>query len=250
MPRAIALITGGALRLGAAICRELAARDYAVVIHFNRSAASAEALAREIETRGGRAAITGADLAQVDALGGFYAEASRHFGPPTLLVNNASAFVTDTIASMSPDDFTTNLAVNLAAPVFLAQAFAKALPPDQDGAIINVIDQRVLRPDPRFFSYTLAKSALFTATKTLAQALAPRIRVNAVGPGPTLPSIHEGEAGLAREAAGTPLGRVVDPAGIARAVAFLAEAESVTGQMIAVDSGQHLGWKTPDVGDI
>lgn len=250
MTRKVALITGGARRLGAAIVRELAARDYAVLIHVNRSVEAGEALVREIETRGGRAACVMADLAETAALLSFYASACDAFGPPTLLVNNASAFLADTIEAMSPSCFSTNIAVDLAAPVFLAQAFAKALPADEHGAIINVIDQRVLRPDPRFFSYTLAKSALFTATKTLAQALAPRIRVNGVGPGPTLPSVHEGEEGLAREAAGTLLQHSIPPDAIARAIAFLAEAESVTGQMLAVDSGQHLGWRTPDVGDI
>jgi NAD(P)-dependent dehydrogenase (short-subunit alcohol dehydrogenase family) len=244
-----ALVTGGARRLGAAIARALAAHGHPVVIHCHHSRADAEALAAEIRASGGAAAIVAGDLAALSGLAALHAEAARAFGPPRLLVNNASIFLADTIADVTPEGFETNLAVNLAAPVLLAQAFAQTLPEGEDGAIVNVIDQRVLRPDPRFLSYTLAKSALFTATKTLAQALAPRIRVNAVGPGPTLPSIHEGEAGLMREARGTLLGDVVDPAEIARAVLYLAAARHVTGQMIAVDSGQHLGWRTPDTGE-
>lgn len=246
MPR-IALVTGGAKRIGATISRELATAGYAVLVHCNRSVDDAEALAAEIAGKGGRAALVRGDLAELTALPGLYAEASAHFGPPTLLVNNASLFYDDSIKTLDPVGFSANLATNLQAPVLLAQAFALTLPADQTGAIINIIDQRVLRPNPQFLSYSLAKSALFTATKTLAQALAPRIRVNAVGPGPTLPNSRDGAEGFRREAEGTLLARAVKPEEIARAVRFLAEAESITGQMLAVDSGQHLGWKTPDV---
>lgn len=248
-PRGPALVTGGAMRLGAAITRALAAAGFPVIIHCNRSRAAAETLVEELAGKGARAAIVSGDLAELDQIAALHAAACIPFGPPRLLVNNASAFLLDRLEDTAPDTFETNIAVNLGAPIFLAQHFARALPAGETGAIVNIIDQRVLRPDPRFFTYTLAKSALMTATRTMAQALAPRIRVNAVGPGPTLPSVHEGEAGLRREAAGTLLGRPVPPEEIARAVLFLAEAASVTGQMIAVDSGQHLGWRTPDVGD-
>ena len=246
MPR-IALVTGGAKRIGAAISRELAAAGYAIVVHCNRSIDDAEALAAEIAGRGGHAALVRGDLADLAALPALYASASAIFGPPSLLVNNASLFHDDSIETLDPAGFSANLATNLQAPVLLAQAFARALPADQAGAIINIIDQRVLRPNPQFLSYSLAKSALFTATKMLAQALAPRIRVNAIGPGPTLPNNRDGAEGFRLEAEGTLLERAVKPEEIARAVRFLAEAESITGQMLAVDSGQHLGWKTPDI---
>ena len=138
-------------------------------------------------------------------------------------------------------------AVNLEAPVFLIGAFAAALPAEREGAVVNIIDQRVLKLTPEYLSYTLAKSALWTATRTLAQALAPRIRVNAIGPGPTYPSAREGEAGLSHEAAGTLLGRAISGEEIAEAVLFLARARNVTGQIVCVDAGQHLGWRTPDI---
>lgn len=247
MTTPVALVTGGAKRIGAAICRELAGAGYALVIHCHRSLAEAGKLAAEINGTGGRAAIVRGDLADLAALPTLYGAASAPFGPPDLLVNNASLFHDDSIETLDVAGFSANLATNLQAPVLLARAFAEALPAGRNGAIINLIDQRVLKPTPQFLSYSLAKAALHTATKMLAQALAPRIRVNAIGPGPTLPNPHDGEIGLRREAEGTLLGRVVKPEEIARAVRFLAEAESITGQMLAVDSGQHLGWRTPDI---
>ena len=139
------------------------------------------------------------------------------------------------------------MAVNLRAPVQLSSAFVAALPAGREGCVVNIVDQRVWRLNPRFFSYTLSKSALWTATQTMAQAFAPRVRVNAVGPGPTLANNMDGAEGFAREAAAVPLGRAVEPGEIADAVLYLARARGVTGQMIAVDGGQHLAWKTPDV---
>ncbi|MCA3626282.1 MAG: SDR family oxidoreductase [Methylobacterium sp.] len=247
--RKVALITGGSKRIGAAIADRLAAAGHAIVVH-GRETIRTEAKAGELRGKGAEAASLIGDLADLAGLPALMEAAALPFGPVTLLVNNASLFEKDSLASLTPESFASNLVVNLQAPVLLAQAFAKALPEGQPGAIVNLIDQRVFRPNPQFFSYTLAKSALFTATRTLAQALAPRgIRVNGVGPGPTLPNIHDGMEGFTAEAAGTLLGRAVSPAEIAEAVLFLAQAQAVTGQMIAVDSGQHLGWQTPDVVD-
>ncbi|MCZ8377190.1 MAG: SDR family oxidoreductase [Beijerinckiaceae bacterium] len=246
-PRRVALVTGGSKRIGAAIVRHLAGAGYAVVIHYHHGRVDAEALAATLAGAGGRAATIGGDLSALDSLPALMAAASRPFGPPGLLVNNASAFLDDRIGTLEPARFATNLAVNLQAPCLLARAFAEGLPASETGAIINLIDQRVFRPNPQFFSYTLAKAALLTATQTLAQALAPRIRVNGVGPGPTIPNIHDGTEGFAQEAAGTLLGEAVAPEAIAEAVLYLARARFVTGQMIAVDSGQHLGWRTPDI---
>ncbi|MCU0819256.1 MAG: SDR family oxidoreductase [Beijerinckiaceae bacterium] len=247
--RKVALVTGGSKRIGAAIADRLAGAGYAIVVH-GRETVATEAKAAELRANGAEAASLIGDLADLAGLGTLMEAATLPFGPVTLLVNNASLFEKDSLANLTPESFTNNLAVNLQAPVLLAQAFARALPAGAPGAIVNLIDQRVFRPNPQFFSYTLAKSALFTATRTLAQALAPRgIRVNGVGPGPTLPNIHDGIEGFTAEAAGTLLGRAVSPAEIADAVLYLAEAQAVTGQMIAVDSGQHLGWQTPDVVD-
>jgi len=245
--RQVALVTGGSKRIGAAIVRHLAKAGFSVVIHYHRGRAEAENLAAELRDQGGRAATVAADLAALETLPALMAEAATPFGPPDLLVNNASVFLDDRIESLEPARFATNLAVNLQAPCLLARAFAEHLPQDEPGAIVNIIDQRVFRPNPQFFSYTLAKSALLTATRTLAQGFAPRIRVNGVGPGPTIANIHDGAEGFAQEAAGTPLGRAVSPEAIAEAVLYLAQAPYVTGQMIAVDSGQHLGWRTPDI---
>ncbi len=222
--RKVALVTGGSKRIGAAIADRLAGAGYAIVVHGRDG--GAETKAAELRANGAEAASLVGDLADLAGLGALMEAAALPFGPVTLLVNNASLFEKDSLSNLTPQSFANNLAVNLQAPVLLAQAFAKALPEGVPGAIVNLIDQRVFRPNPQFFSYTLAKSALFTATRTLAQALAPRgIRVNGVGPGPTLPNIHDGIEGFSAEAAGTLLGRAVSPTEIAEAVLYLAEAE-------------------------
>lgn len=239
----VALITGGARRIGAAIARALAREGYALVLHANRSRDDAERLAAAIEAAGGRARVVLADLADPKAVDGLIASASA-FGPLTLLVNSAAEFEPDEIETLKRDGLDRAMAVNLAAPLFLAQGFAAQAP--AGASIVNVLDQRVIKPTPRFFSYTLAKSALHTATRTLAQALAPRIRVNAVAPGPTLPSPRQSEAEFAQQAAALPLQRGPSPDDIAAAVVYLAAAPAVTGVTIAVDGGQHLAWRTAD----
>lgn len=243
---AAALVTGGAVRIGAAIVRALAAAGRPVAIHCNRSRSAGDALAADIVASGGRAAVLVCDLADADAVSRLVGEAEAAVGPLGLLVNNASLFEDDRITSLDPALWDRHFAVNLRAPALLARDFAARAAGD-DPSIVNVIDQRVWKLTPQYFSYTLTKSALWTATRTLAQALAPRIRVNGVGPGPTLANIHDGEAGFAQEATAVPLGHGGSPQEIADAVLFLAGARSVTGQMIAVDGGQHLGWRTPDV---
>jgi NAD(P)-dependent dehydrogenase (short-subunit alcohol dehydrogenase family) len=245
--RKVALVTGGAKRVGAAIVRALAAEGYAVVIHCNASRGEAEALARDIAGQGGTAAVVAADLANPEAVAGLMAAAAAPFGPPTLLVNNASVYLADTLTTIDVPTWNRQFSVNIRAPSVLAGDFARMLPAGEEGAIVNIVDQRVLKLTPQFYSYTLSKAALHAATTTMAQALAPRIRVNAVGPGPVLPSVHDGETLFVQEAAGTPLGRSVPPDDIAAAVVYLAGARSVTGRMIAVDAGQHVGWRTPDI---
>lgn len=213
-----------------------------------RSADEAELAAQAIRTHGGRAAVAIADLASAAGTQALIGDASRAFGPPRLLVNNASVFEVDAAGDFSLDLYERHMAVNLRAPLLLSRDFAAALPADAQGAIVNIIDQRVWRLTPRYFSYTLAKSALWTATRTMAQAFAPRIRVNAVGPGPVFPNPALGERAFQREAGAVPLGHAAEVSGVVDAVLYLAQAKSVTGQMIAVDAGQHLAWKTPDAG--
>lgn len=235
----VALVTGGAKRIGRAIALRLSQAGYAVAIHCHRSRSDGEALAAEIHAAGGRAAVVTGDLGEADP-SHILPDAAALLGPVTLLVNNASVFDQDHVGALEPAGIEQNMQVNMKAPVLLTQAFAAGLPEGCDGAVVNLIDQRVLRLRPDYFSYTIAKAALWTATQMLAQALAPRIRVNAVGPGPVLPNLHEGEAGFQEEVAQVPLKRPVDPADIAEAVLYLARARNVTGQMIAVDAGQHL----------
>ncbi len=238
-----ALITGAGRRIGAAIARALADAGYAVVLHANRSRAEAEKLAGEIVARGGRAPVVLAELTDHDAARKVI-KAAAAFGPLTLLVNSASAFEPDEIATLERARFERTLAVNLTAPLFLAQAFAAQAP--GGSSIVNIVDQRVLKPTPLFFSYTLSKSALQAATVTLAQALAPKIRVNAVAPGPTLPSPRQSAAEFAAQASALPLQKGPTPEDIAAAVLYLAQAKSVTGVTLAVDGGQHVAWRTPD----
>lgn len=234
--RGAALITGAGQRIGRTISLAVAQAGYAVAIHCRRSREEARALSAEIESRGGRAGIFAADLADFDGAARLVADASKALGPLTLLVNNASVFEPDDIGSLTRERWERQLAINLAAPVFLAEAFAAQAPAGRS-AIVNVLDTRVLRPKPRFFSYTLSKSALATATHTLAQTLAPGIRVNAVAPGPTLPSTRQSETDFARQTKSLPLGRGPTPEEIAAAVLFLATAESVTGAILPVDGG-------------
>ena len=246
----VALVTGGARRIGAAIVRGLTQSGYAVAIHTHRSGAQADALRAEIEAAGGRAAVVIADLADHAAATHLIGAAAAALGPLTLLVNNAGEFETDAFGALERERVERQFAVNLWAPLFLAQAFAAQARRGDDASIVNVIDQRVFRPTPRFFSYTLAKSALHTATTTLAQALAPHIRVNGVAPGPTLPSPRQDAESFARQAQLVPLGRGPSPDEIAEAVLYLAHARSVTGVTIAVDGGQHIAWQTPDAAGV
>jgi NAD(P)-dependent dehydrogenase (short-subunit alcohol dehydrogenase family) len=249
-PRRVALVTGGARRLGRAISLALAQAGYGVVIHAHRSLREAQALAQAIAEADGLAAVVHADLADHDQVLRLVPSAVHAAGALTLLVNNAGEFEPDQIGQLDRDRWDRHFAVNLRAPVFLSEAFAAQVPAGLDPSIVNVLDQRVLKPAPQFTSYTLAKAALYVATTTLAQALAPRVRVNAVAPGPTLKSPRQDPEAFARQAALVPLGHGPSPEEIAAAVLYLAGARSVTGQTIAVDGGQHIAWNTPDVAGI
>ena len=242
--RGVALVTGGARRIGRAVCLKLASAGFDVAIHHHASGDEAEALAATIAGLGRRAVALKADLRDETAVRALVPQAASALGLVTALVNNASVFEDDRVGGLSRESWDRHIETNLRAPIVLAEAFAEQ---GGEGAIVNLLDQKVLKPDPRFFSYSLSRNGLWWATRTLAQALAPRIRVNGVGPGPTLPSIHQTQSEFDAEAAGTLLQRSGDPEAVADAVLWLIDATLVTGQMIAVDGGQHLAWRTPDI---
>jgi len=243
----IALVTGAAKRIGRDIALRLSSAGYRIAVHFNRSSGEADALIAEIARQGGQAQAIGADLSDWDAASALVDRVCAEIGRPSLLVNCAALFLDDHVGALGRETWRRQFAVNLEAPVLLAEKFAGALGPEHEGAIVNVIDQRVLRLTPQFFSYTLTKSALWAATQTMAQALAPRVRVNAVGPGPTYPNERQEERGLILESRNLPLGRRVEGGQVAEAVLYLARARDVTGQLLCVDGGQHLAWRTPDI---
>lgn len=241
-PSRIALVTGAADRVGAAIARRLARDGWAVVVHYRSSAEKAEAVAAEIRAAGGNAATIGADLADRPQRAALIANAAALFGPLTLLVNNASSFERDAVADLDEALWDAHFAVHAEAPAFLSRDFAAQLPAEARGNIINIIDERVLDLSPAYFSYTLSKAVLWTMTRTLAQSLAPRIRVNAIGPGPTVPPPHVAPDAHARRLTELPLGRSAGPDGIADGVAAILTLDAMTGQMIVLDGGEHIEW--------
>ncbi len=243
-----ALVTGAGARLGRAMAEALGARGWAVAVHYRTSDAGAKETADAIAAAGGRAELVQADLGDEAARAGLVAIAAKALGGPiTLLVNSASTFIDDRALDHTRTDWDFHMEANLRAPVHLAQQVATALPRDEKGLVVNMIDQRVWKLNPQFFTYTLSKAALLQATKTLAQALAPNIRVNGIGPGPTLQSVHQTDADFAKEARNTLTQEGSNPEEIVRALLYFIDASSVTGQMIASDGGQHLMWQTPDV---
>jgi len=246
-PQPTVLITGAARRIGRAIALQLVAAGWQIGVHYNRSQAEADALVGEILGQGGRAAAFQADLSSWSDTSELIPACGAELGTVRCLINNASIFERDEIENLTETGWERHHAVNLRAPVQLAQAFAAALPEGLEGNIINIVDQRVWRPTPLFFSYTVSKAGLWMATQTLAQALAPSIRVNAIGPGPTLPSPRQSEEAFERQQRAVPLGRGPSPDEIAGAVGFILDAPSMTGQMIALDGGQHLAWQTADI---
>lgn len=245
MPRPLprtALITGAARRIGRVIAVDLARHGWTVAVHYQTSKRDAAAVVEAIRNGGGQAVALAADLADDDAASGLVECACEAVGPLSCLVNNASVFEIDTPETVTRQSWERHMQVNLRAPFVLTQAFARQLPEDVPGNVVNILDQRVWNLTPNFTSYTLSKAGLWTLTQTLAMALAPRIRVNAVGPGPTLPSLRQSEAQFERQWGSLPLARRVEPEEIGDAVRFILGAPSLTGQMIAIDGGQHLGW--------
>ncbi|MEL6473968.1 MAG: SDR family oxidoreductase [Pseudomonadota bacterium] len=243
-----ALVTGAGIRLGRAMAEALGADGWAVAVHYRSSDTGAQDCAEAIRAAGGRAELVQADLSNADDLDGLVKKASSVLdGPITLLVNSASTFDDDSARTFDRDSWDFHFDANLRAPVTLARNLANALPDDEKALVVNLIDQRVWKLNPQFFTYTLSKAALLTATKTLAQALAPNVRVAGIGPGPTLASIHQTAEDFADEQRNTLTQSGSNPDEIVKALRFLISSEAVTGQMIASDGGQHLMWQTPDV---
>ncbi len=242
-----ALITGAARRIGRAIAVDLAAHNWQVGVHYNTSRNEAEALCAEICDKGGHATTVQADLEQEDHVDGLLAKAGEKLGPVSCLINNASVFEHDTPTTATRESWNRHMQINLHAPFVLTQKFVAQLPDNCSGNVINIIDQRVWNLTPQFTSYTLSKSGLWALTRTLAQGLAPQVRVNAIGPGPTLKSTVQNQEGFEKEWSSVLLQRKVGVNEICDAVRFILGAESMTGQMIALDSGQHLGWQ--QIGD-
>ena len=245
-----ALVTGGAARIGEAIVRDLAQNNFAVAIHANGSIEAAEALASELRQSGTRCEAFAADLTDWNQCSELIKTVHQRLGPLDLLVNNASIFEDDSISTLTKEGFERHFAVHVQAPSILVSEFSKFLPSETNGTVVNIIDQRVWSLNPRFYSYTLSKAALWTATQTMAQALAPRIRVNAIGPGPTIKNARQTEEDFAAQINGLILKAGPALAEFGSTIRFLYDTPSITGQMIAIDGGQHLAWETPDVAEI
>jgi NAD(P)-dependent dehydrogenase (short-subunit alcohol dehydrogenase family) len=249
IPRA-ALVTGGAKRLGRAICLALAEAGFDVAVHHRSSAAEAEDTAAAIRALGRRAAPLRADLAREAEVAGLLPAAAAALGRPLgVLVNSASVFERDEWADATRRSWDRHLEPNLRAPFVLTQEFARALPDGAEGVVVNMLDQRVWSPTPHFLSYTLSKAGLWSLTQQFALALAPRrIRVNGIGPGPALPSPRQSAEQFARQCASVPLGRGTSPEEVGRAVLAILALPAMTGQMIALDGGQHLQWSPAAAG--
>ena len=252
-----ALVTGAGKRLGRAMALCLAGRGYDVAVHYASSCDAAKAVAKEIRALGQQSATLRCDLLDEDATQALVGRAAEALdGSLNVLVNNASIFEYDTLQSATRDSWDRHIGSNLRAPFVLTQNFAAAVPdPQRDSngepvaqaLVVNMLDQRVRKPTPHFMTYTIAKMALWAFTKTAAQALAPRVRVNAIGPGPTLIGAHQSQSHFARQRAATILRRGANPEDITAALRYLLDAPAVTGQLLCVDGGQHLAWETPDI---
>lgn len=252
-----ALVTGAGKRLGRAMALELADHGFDVAVHYAGSEEAAREVVEMIRAKGRKAAAVQADLLEEDAAQALVPQAAEALGGAlSVLVNNASIFDYDNIESTTRESWDRHFESNLRAPFVLTQALAAQVPepltddmgePVAQGVVVNMIDQRVRKLTPAFMSYTIAKMGLWAFTRTAAQALAPRVRVNAIGPGPTLKGARQSEAHFAAQRAATILERGADPEDITAALGYFLDAKAVTGQLLCVDGGQHLAWQTPDI---
>ena len=240
------IITGGATRIGAAIAKCLVSYDTKISIHFNKSKSSALKLKKELDDLGAETYLLKADLNNFKQTNSLIKTAHKKMKGIDCLINNASIFENDNLENFSEKSFTKHININLKAPAILTQNFNKLLK-DKQGCIVNIIDQRVEKLTPFFFSYTLSKSSLVTLTKTSAMKLAPNIRVNAVSPGPTLKNKRQSDKHFKKQWKSTILKKKVDTKNVSSAVKFLINNDNITGQVINVDSGQRLAWNTPDI---
>lgn len=243
-----ALVTGAGDRLGRAMALALGEAGFDVAVHYRSSQTKAEEVAAAVKKTGRNAVAVKADLSRETETAGLIDAACKALGPLSLLVNSASVFENDDIATMTRESWDRHIETNLRAPLKLSQDFAAQAEAGADNLIVNILDQRVLKLTPLFLSYTVSKAALWTLTQTLAQALGPRgVRINAIGPGPVLKNPRQTDADWKRQNEATVLGHGATPDDICQALLYLVSARSVTGEMIAVDGGQHLAWRTPDV---
>ena len=238
----VVLVTGGAKRVGASICKQLAKKGYKVIIHYNNSKREAKKLETEINSKEIYAATVQGDLSIENDVENLFSEALQKFGTIDCLINNASVFEYDNLSKIKKQSWENHILPNLRAPIILSKLFAAKLPKKVRGNIINIIDQRVLNLTPHFLSYTLSKSGLWTLTRTLALELAPRIRVNAIGPGPVLKSKFQSRTEFRNQCKSMPLEIGTSPEEICETIFYILSVKALTGQIIALDGGQHLGW--------
>ena len=240
------IITGGATRIGAAIAKKLSGKNIEILIHYNKSKSKAENLKKELQKKGSKVFLVKGDLSKekdVNKLIKFAKSKLKFFD---CLINNASLFENDKIENFTTDSWGKHLRTNLRTPALLSKAFARNIK-GKNNNIINIIDQRVFKLTPFFFSYTISKTGLYTLTKTSAMSLAPNIRVNGIAPGPTLKNKRQSEKHFKKQYMATPLKKKVDVEQICNAVDFFIKNRSITGQVLAIDSGQNLNWQTPDI---
>ena len=244
--RKTALVTGGSARIGRAICEGLADVGYAIAVHYNSSSKDAEVLVEALKQKSIDAIAVQADLSSSEDTRALIGKVTRELGPLGVLVNNASLFEEDSFDMSDEALWDAHFAVHVKAPALLTSAFADQLSDDAQGLVVNIIDERVWKLTPNVASYTLSKSALWTATRTMAQKFAPKVRINAIGPGPTLPSTRQTDEDFAKQLNTLPLKVAPDLSDFAKTILYFVDMKSVTGQMIALDGGQHIGWQTPD----
>ena len=240
------IITGGATRIGAAIAEKLAGPNIEIIIHFNKSKSKAESLSKKLQRLGSKVYLVSADLSKkrdIQKLIKFSKSKMKFFD---CLINNASLFENDKLENFSSKSWEKHISTNLKAPAILSKEFSKNVR-GKNNNIINIIDQRVFKLTPYFFSYTLSKTGLYTLTKTSAMSLSPNIRVNGIAPGPTIKNKRQSEKHFKSEYLATPLKQQVDVNEICNAVDFYIKNSSITGQVVAIDSGQSLNWQTPDI---